>query len=576
MYCTIRGLSGESKDALLGAMLNLNSHFVQFALKDITAYGFALRLTGKATCYHIIASTNVTRVQRGFPRPWVSVAHTFNNGEMLLDNSHSCAIHDWHLPSDKTKVVHISKLETLIRGYKAAPQTKNPHSSIPFMGSYETGNVNEKDTIRRTMYIQSCDEILKLLQHHGCTNVTKRLDLGQCAQDPVSYGGFGDVYTGTLGDGLNVAMKCLRVTTRADGVETRSHLKRAAHEVYVWSKCKHSNVLELVGVAQYRSRIVMVSPWMKQGNLVTFLSKNPDVDKYCAQVAEGVAHLHGHGIVSLNTKVNPIDNGIPKLTDFGSAQIDWCTLEFTGSTKIQTTMSFSLPQAPEILKTRGNLKLTTATDVYSLGMVSHAALKLNSMAESSTDSLAITGSTPYSDYEGMVPTGKITEGLKPARPKKYLPKNYKQANVIWGLLTHCWELEPENRPSAIEVAGALHDVSTDINSEQSSNIGRPMGPEELQEFSTSGSEHESNNESEPGAPGQALDTPKSSPTKKRGRPLGSKNKQKIPQREGPQEEGLEENANNMDMGQGGTVPESSTRRGPGRPPGVKNKPKNPT
>ncbi|CAE6436878.1 unnamed protein product [Rhizoctonia solani] len=460
------------------------------------------------------------------------------------------------------------------------------------MGSHETGNVNEKDTIRRTMvnfftvllfdtllkYIQSCDEILKLLQHHGCTNVTKRLDLGQCAQDPVSYGGFGDVYTGTLGDGLNVAMKCLRVTTQANGVETRSHLKRAAHEVYVWSKCKHSNVLELVGVAQYRSRIVMVSPWMKQGNLVMFLSKNPDVDKYaiCAQVAEGVAHLHGHGIIHGDIKGSNIlmsDNGIPKLTDFGSAQIDWCTLEFTGSTKIQTTMSFS---APEILKTRGNLKLTTATDVYSLGMTVLYALQE-----------AITGSTPYSDYEGMVPTGKITEGLKPARPKKYLPKNYKQANVIWGLLTHCWELEPENRPSAIEVAGALHDVSTDINSEQSSNIGRPMepstcqcniiqGPEELQEFSTSGSEHESNNESEPGAPGQALDTPKSSPTKKRGRPLGSKNKHKIPHREGPQEEGLEENANNMDMGQGGTVPESSTRRGPGRPPGVKNKLKNPT
>ncbi|KAF8756143.1 Protein tyrosine kinase [Rhizoctonia solani] len=304
------------------------------------------------------------------------------------------------------------------------------------MGSHETGNVNEKDKIRGTM---SCDEILKLLQHHGCTDVTKRLDLGQCVQDPVSYGGFGDVYTGTLYDRLNVAMKCLRVTTQANGVETRSHLKRAAHEVYVWSKCKHSNVLELVGVAQYRSRIVMVSPWMKQGNLVTFLSKNPDVDKYA--------------II-----------GAPSSSP---------------GTKIQTTMSFS---APEILKTRGNLKLTTATDVYSLGMTVLYALQE-----------AITGSTPYSDYEGMVPTGKITEGLKPARPKKYLPKNYKQANVIWGLLTHCWELEPENRPSAIEVAGA--------------------GPEELQEFSTSGSEHESNNESEPGAPGQALDTPKSSPTR---------------------------------------------------------------
>ncbi|KAF8712221.1 kinase-like protein, partial [Rhizoctonia solani] len=412
------------------------------------------------------------------------------------------------------------------------------------MGSHETGNVNEKDKIRGTM---SCDEILKLLQHHGCTDVTKRLDLGQCVQDPVSYGGFGDVYTGTLYDRLNVAMKCLRVTTQANGVETRSHLKRAAHEVYVWSKCKHSNVLELVGVAQYRSRIVMVSPWMKQGNLVTFLSKNPDVDKYaiCAQVAEGVAHLHGHGIIHGDIKGSNIlmsDNGIPKLTDFGSAQIDWCTLEFTGSTKIQTTMSFS---APEILKTRGNLKLTTATDVYSLGMTVLFALQE-----------AITGSTPYSDYEGMVPTGKIIEGLKPARPKKYLPKNYKQANVIWGLLTHCWELEPENRPSATEVAGA--------------------GPEEFQDFSTSGSEHESNNESEFGVPGQAFDTPRSSPIKKRGRPLGSKNKPKLPQREGPQEEGLEENANNMDMGQGGTVPESSTRRGPGRPLGVKNKPKNPT
>lgn len=48
----------------------------------------------------------------------------------------------------------------------------------------------------------------------------------------------------------------------------------------MWSKAKHPNVQELMGIIMFQERLGMVSLWMDNGNLQEYVRKNPDVDRY--------------------------------------------------------------------------------------------------------------------------------------------------------------------------------------------------------------------------------------------------------------------------------------------------------
>ncbi|CAE6511621.1 unnamed protein product [Rhizoctonia solani] len=184
------------------------------------------------------------------------------------------------------------------------------------------------------------DEILTHLTSHGCTNVTGQLDAQHSSRTPVSSGGFGDVYLGYLRDGNRVGVKCLRLLVGSDHIG-KKQLRRAAHELYVWSKCNHPHILSLIGVAEYQGCISMVSPWMENGNLSWFLPRHPEVNRgiMCFQIADGITYLHSkqvgiiHGdIKGLNILVSPGPDYTPKITDFGNSAINSYTLQFAKTT----------------------------------------------------------------------------------------------------------------------------------------------------------------------------------------------------------------------------------------------------
>ena len=45
----------------------------------------------------------------------------------------------------------------------------------------------------------------------------------------------------------------------------------------MWRTLRHPNVHSLLGVTMTESRLVMVSEWMENGNIVEFTKENPDV-----------------------------------------------------------------------------------------------------------------------------------------------------------------------------------------------------------------------------------------------------------------------------------------------------------
>jgi predicted unusual protein kinase regulating ubiquinone biosynthesis (AarF/ABC1/UbiB family) len=65
------------------------------------------------------------------------------------------------------------------------------------------------------MSSQSIADVIRILEEHGCPNITDSLDLGHSGTIPLTGGGFGDIYLGQLKDGSQVAIKCARLFIEA-------------------------------------------------------------------------------------------------------------------------------------------------------------------------------------------------------------------------------------------------------------------------------------------------------------------------------------------------------------------------
>ncbi|QRV95310.1 Tyrosine kinase family catalytic domain protein [Ceratobasidium sp. AG-Ba] len=276
-------------------------------------------------------------------------------------------------------------------------------------------------------------EIMILLGKRGCEDVTKQLDLTSCGKYPISTGGFGDIYRGKLKDGIEVAIKTLRIYADS-GEQGQKHFKHAARELYVWAKCQHPNVQRLLGLALFRDQIGMISEWESNGDLPCYLSRHPTVDR---------SYLHELGLIHGDLKGGNVlvsKNGIPRLTDFGNAALRECTIRFTkSSTESVKSLRWA---APELFKSASS---SYAADVWALGM---------------TILETITCDVPYSEKsEHAVVFAIMIEMAVPDRPLKYIPRGSSDGDALWSLLRSCWEFEPARRPSALHVKTVMKGIS---------------------------------------------------------------------------------------------------------------------
>ncbi|KAG8708284.1 hypothetical protein FRC08_018980 [Ceratobasidium sp. 394] len=290
-------------------------------------------------------------------------------------------------------------------------------------------------------------EIIEHLTEHGCADLTSDLDPSSSSIQPVERGGFGFVYREKLRDGRQVAIKALRVSLDADD-EADKLPKRAARELYTWSKCQHPNVLPLLGLAQVQDQIRMVSLWMENGSLPSYLAKHPSLNRcdMVVHVCNGLEYLHDTGIIHGDLKGNNVlisSDGIPMITDFGNAVLQQGTLQFTETVK----QSGFTPRwtAPEILDER-EVKQSKEADVYALGMT---ILEI------------ITGKVPYSHINNIVALIKAIaiKNETPKRSEERIPSNSEHGDALWSLLQSCWKFEPEERPDAAEVAKIMEGIT---------------------------------------------------------------------------------------------------------------------
>ncbi|KAF8593840.1 WD40 repeat-like protein [Ceratobasidium sp. AG-I] len=124
----------------------------------------------------------------------------------------------------------------------------------------------------------SVEDMFRCLVQHGCADISPLLGSSQHSLTPIANGGFGDVWRVTLSDGSVIAVKTLRLPKLLAG--NAKGAKRAVREVHHWSKLRHLNVQELLGVVVFQGGLGMVSPWMENGHLKHYLAQRPEVPRY--------------------------------------------------------------------------------------------------------------------------------------------------------------------------------------------------------------------------------------------------------------------------------------------------------
>ncbi|CAE6440093.1 unnamed protein product [Rhizoctonia solani] len=253
----------------------------------------------------------------------------------------------------------------------SSPRAQSPVPTVIDVSSCAATNDLRPKNVRRGTSISgqmSASEVVSLLVAHDCCDVTHTINITTFNEHPIFHGGFSDIFRGQLFDGEYVGVKALRVSVESLA-DNPNHLRQAARELHTWSKCNHPNVMPLLGLAEFRGRIGMVSPWMWNGNLPCYLEKTKGVNRHhlCVQICEGLSYLHRIGIVHGDLKGANVlisEKGVPVLTDFGNAILRDQTLKFT---QARSTGGLTARwSAAELL--RGD-RHTEATDVYALGMM---------------------------------------------------------------------------------------------------------------------------------------------------------------------------------------------------------------
>ncbi|KAF5378042.1 hypothetical protein D9757_011511 [Collybiopsis confluens] len=284
-------------------------------------------------------------------------------------------------------------------------------------------------------------------------------DVSRHGNNSVAGGGFADIWHGSIGmvESL-VCIKVLRLNIEQDENQRALIRKEFLHEALIWRQLKHPNVLPLLGVSSelFFPSFCLISPWMANSNVVSYLRRNPQhsfsqtaISRYCCRLdylhTRSPPIIHGD-IRGANILVNA--SGHCCLADFGLSVIT-TTSEAWSSATTSAMKGAIRWMAPEYVRQDGStdtLSNHTPRDVYAFGC---------------TIIEILTGKMPFYDRKTDVAVLlSLISGERPARPRDiWYPE------TVWEIATSCWAEDGQSRLNAATIYDRFKLMRTDpINS----------------------------------------------------------------------------------------------------------------
>ncbi|KAG7448860.1 kinase-like protein [Guyanagaster necrorhizus] len=215
----------------------------------------------------------------------------------------------------------------------------------------------------------------------------------------------------------------------------------------VWRQLRHPYILPLLGVNEdlFAPRFCLISPWMRQGNIIEYLHKNPQDShkrpKFVVEIADAIQWLHGLQPPVVHADIKGanilISNDIQcYLADFGLSFVVETHNPRSSSSLKRGTVHWL---APEYLDTSLRTEAyITSRDMYAFGC---------------TIVEIYTGKPPFSYL--LLDSAVIYEVLvkrnEPPRPGT----DIFPSDDLWSLVLRCLSYNPADRPGAVVLFEAL-------------------------------------------------------------------------------------------------------------------------
>jgi non-specific serine/threonine protein kinase/serine/threonine-protein kinase len=190
----------------------------------------------------------------------------------------------------------------------------------------------------------------------------------------LGHGGMGSVYLAERDDEQyhqQVAIKLIHPGLRSEAIR-----RRFRNEMQILANLNHPNIARLFDAGETANGVPYLVMEYADGVSINRycdehdLSTEKRLQLFCT-VCDAVQYAHQHLVIHRDIKPGNIlvtGDGLPKLVDFGIAK-----LLSAGSPAEVTVMPFMTPEYASPEQVRG-LSVTTATDVYSLGVVLYQLL----------------------------------------------------------------------------------------------------------------------------------------------------------------------------------------------------------